>query len=227
MTDVLRLLKAQQETERAFLAEVDGKAEPPVGWSPAMMFFHLALWRERLWNALAGAGEGRPVDAPPGNIDELNDKEMEGAAGVSLADAAARSDAAFESLLAMFETMGDVPFKWYTAETVGEAVVRNSYVHPRIHLADQYLREGDEERSRRLLEETAEEMQRAEAPGHILGAALYNLAGVRVAQDRLDEALSLLEEALPMRPDLRAAAADDPDLAPVRDSPRFRSVIEG
>ena len=227
MRDVLPLLKEQQETERAFLAETAGKAGPPEGWPPAMMFFHLASWRERLWNALAGAREGRPVDAPMGNIDELNDREMEGAAGVSLEDAAARSDAALTSLIAMLETMGDVPFNWYTAESVAEAVVRNSYVHPRIHLADQYRREGDEARSQSLLEETAEKMRRADAPGHILGGALYNLAGVRATQDRLDEALSLLEEALPMRPDLRAAAADDPDLAPVRDSPRFRSLIEG
>ena len=227
MKDVLPLLKTEQETERNFLAEVEGKHEPTDGWSPAMMFFHLALWRERLWNALASASEERPVDAPQGSIDELNDREMKGAAGVSLADAAARSDAALTSLIAMLETMGDVPFKWYAAETVGEAIVRNSYVHPRIHLADQLLRSGDEERSRGLLEVSATEMRRAEAPGHILGAALYNLAGVRAAQSRVDEALDLLEEALPMRPDLRAAAADDGDLAPLRDLPRFRAITEG
>ena len=70
-------------------------------------------------------------------------------------------------------------------------------------------------------------MRHAEAPGHILGAALYNLAGLRAAQRRVDEALDLLEEALPMRPDLRAGAADERDLAPLRDSQRFRAIIEG
>jgi len=227
MKDVLPLLKAEQETERNFLADVEGKPEPADGWSPAMMFFHLALWRERLWNALASASEERPVDAPQGSIDELNDREMKGAVGVSLADAAARSDAALTSLIAMLETMGDVPFRWYAAETVGEAIIRNSYVHPRIHLADLVLRAGDEERSRRLHEESATEMRRAEAPGHILGAALYNLAGVRVSQGRVDDAIDLLEEALPMRPDLRAGAADDRDLAFLRDSQRFRAIIDG
>jgi hypothetical protein len=227
MRDVLALLKAQQETERAFLAETEGKPDPPEGWSAAMMFFHLAKWRERLWNALAGASEGRPVDAPMGNIDELNDREMEGAAEISLADAGARSDATLTSLIAMLETMGDVPFDWYTAATVGEAIVRNSYVHPRIHLADHYRREGDEARSQLLLEESASDMRHAEAPGHILGGVLYNLVGMRVAQDRLDEALSLLEEALPMRSDLKATAAADPDLESLRDAPRFRALIEG
>jgi hypothetical protein len=226
MRDVINLLKAQQEVERAFIADVEGKADPLEGWSPAMMFFHVAQWRERLWNGFASAGEGRPANPPEGDIDELNDAEMAGAGGVSLAGEGARSDAALTSLIAMFETMGDVPFSWFMAETTAEALVRNSYIHPRIHLADQFLQRGDVARSQRLMEESASEMRRVGAPGHILGAALYNLAGVRVAQDRVEEALSLLEEGLPMRPDMKAVAARDPDLAPLRDSPRFRAVVE-
>jgi tetratricopeptide (TPR) repeat protein len=226
MKDVLPLLKAEQETERAFLADIDGKAEPQEGWSAAMMFFHIARWRDRLWNALAEASEGRPVSPPQGDIDEFNDAEMAGAAGVSLADAAARADAALTSLIAIYETMGDQPFKWYTAETTAEALTRNSYIHPRIHLADQLMQRGEVTRSQRLVEESATEIRRAEAPGHILGAALYNLSGVRVAQRRFDEALDLLEEAAPMRPDLKATALEDPDFAVLRDSPRFRALID-
>jgi hypothetical protein len=222
--DVLSLLKAEQDIERAFVAEVTAKADPLEGWSPAMMFFHVAKWRERLWNGLAVAGEGRPANPPEASIDELNDAEMADAGDVSLADAAARSDAALTSLIAMFETMGDVPFTWFTAETSGSALVRNSYVHPRVHLSDQLRRMGDVARSQRVLEHTASEMRRVEAPGHILGGALYNLAGVRVAQDRVDEALGLLAEALPMRPDLKVVGANDPDLAPLRDSERFRAL---
>jgi hypothetical protein len=151
---------------------------------------------------------------------------MAGAAGVSLADAAARSDAGLTSLIAMWETMGDQPFKWYLAETTGEALIRNSYIHPRIHMSEQFLGRGEVARSQAILEESAAEMRRVDAPGHILGAALLNLAGVRAAQGRVDEALALVEEALPMRPDLKSAAAKDPDLATLRDSPRFRALVE-
>jgi tetratricopeptide (TPR) repeat protein len=168
----------------------------------------------------------RPVNAQPGDIDEFNDAEMAGAAGMSLADAAARADAALTSPIAMLETMGDQPFKWYMADTTAEAIVRNSYIHPRVHLAEQFVERGDVARGQALLEESASEMRRAEAPAHLLGAALYNLAGVRTAQGRHEEALALLEEALPVRPDLKVGAATDPDLAPLRDSPRFHALIE-
>jgi tetratricopeptide (TPR) repeat protein len=225
MRDVLSLLRAQQALEAAFVAEMAGKSEPSAGWTPSMTMFHIAQWRERLWNGLSEAAEERPVNAPPGDINELNDAEMVGAAGVSLADAAVRSDAALTSIIAMWETMGDQPFKWYVSETTGEAILRNSYLHPRIHLADQFLERGETSRSYRLTEETASELRAAEAPERVLGAAVYNLAAVYARQGRSDEALALLEEGFSMRPDLRAAAAEDPDLASLRETARFRALI--
>jgi len=222
--DVLALLQKQQDLEKAFVAEMAGKPEPSSGWTPSMTMFHIANWRERLWNGLTEAAAERPVNAPPGNIDELNDAEMVGSAGVALADVAARSDAALTSIIAMWETMGDQPFKWYVAETIGEAILRNSYLHPRVHLADQFLERGEAERSHRLTEETANELREVDAPGRVLGAALYNLAAVRAAQLRSDEALELLEESLAMREDLKPAAASDENFASLQGDSRFRAL---
>lgn len=226
MKDVLPLLRAEQEMERQFIREVTGQPDPPQGWTATQLMFHVAQWRERLWNALTTAAAGEPVNPPSGNIDELNDAEMAGAPDLTLAGEAARSDAALTSLIAALETMGEQPFKWYMAATTAEAVVRNSYVHPRIHIADQFRERGDVLGSDRLFEETAAELRRVEAPGHLLGAALFNLASVRATQGRGDEALTLLEEALPMRPDLRAILPGDPEFAVLRESPRFRTLLD-
>jgi len=225
--DVLPLLRKQQDLEKAFVAEAAGKPEPSSGWTPTMTMFHIAQWRDRLWNGLTETAAERPVNAPPGDIDELNDAEMVGATGVSLVDAAARSEAALTSIIAMWETLGDRPFNWYISETTGEAILRNSYLHPRIHLADQFLQRGDAARSQRLTEETASELRAVEAPERVLGAALYNLAAVRATQLRSDEALDLLEESLAMREDLRTGAAANEDFASVRGEPRFRALTQG
>jgi len=220
-------LRKQQDLEKAFVAEAAGKPEPSSGWTPTMTMFHIAQWRDRLWNGLTETAAERPVNAPPGNIDELNDAEMVGATGVSLVDAAARSEAALTSIIAMWETLGDRPFNWYISETTGEAILRNSYLHPRIHIADQFLQRGDAARSQRLTEETASELRAVEAPERVLGAALYNLAAVRATQLRSDEALDLLEESLAMREDLRSGAAANEDFASVRGEPRFRALTQG
>jgi tetratricopeptide (TPR) repeat protein len=168
---------------------------------------------------------GRQYGPPAGSIDELNDAELPAGSRLSLADAAAESDAAFGALLGLWSSFGDRPFNWFMATTTAEALVRNSYSHPRIHLAGYHLERGDARRAQEIIEETAEELRRAEATPHILGAALCNLAGTRVAQGRLDEALKLLEEGLPMRTDLVPYVGTDPDFETVRDSPRFRALI--
>ncbi len=123
--------------------------------------------------------------------------------------------------------MGDRPFKWYWANTTGEALIRISYFHPRNHLAEHFVEGGDRARGYRLYEESAAELRQASAPPHTLGPALYKLACARVAEGRLHEALSLLDEALPMRADIHASAADDPDLAALKDEPRFRAMLTG
>src|SRR4029077_21162410 len=139
-------------------------------------------------------------------------------ADVTLAGEAARSEAALASLIAALETMGVQPVKWFMATDTAEAIVRNSYVHPRIHIADQFRERGDVPRSDRLFEETASELRKVEAPGNLLGAALFNLASVSATQGRSAEALTLFEEALPMRPDLRAFLPGDPEFAALRES---------
>jgi hypothetical protein len=47
-----------------------------------------------------------------------------------------------------------------------------------------------------------------------------------VAGGRLEEAFHLLEEALPMHAEVRAAAATNPEFAPLKANPRFRAMLK-
>ena len=184
--------------------------------------FHIAQWRRRLRNGLTDHRAGRESAALPTNIDELNDAELPRGAAVPLAEAAASADAELVLLIELAE--GDSQFKWGPTNTVDEALIRNSYIHPRNHMSA-YLREnGDGPGADRMLEEAGTVLRDAAAPPFCLGAALYNLAGVRARQGRHADALDLLEETAPMRPDLLAAAARDSDFAPLRDEPRFQAL---
>jgi hypothetical protein len=217
MKNVGRLLANQRKLEREFVAEAGVDDAPPNAWTAALTMFHLARWRGRLLHAMSELAAGRQFDPPTGKIDELNDAELSTGIPLSLADAAAESDAAFVDLLGLWSKLGDRPFKWYMAATTVEALLRNSYSHPRIQLAGYHLDRGDTRRAHAIFEETAAELRRADATPHILGAALCNLAGGRVAQGRLDDALDLLDEALPMRTDLAAPVSTDPDFEKLRD----------
>jgi hypothetical protein len=223
--DVLKALESQRDLEREFVAEAHKSETQPKGWPAALVMFHISMWRERLRDALTEFRHARPYTAPPEAIDEVNDAELASGIGTPLADAAARSDTLLGELIALAGELGDRPFKWFTASTTAEALLRNSFIHPRNHLFE-YLREnGGQAAAHRLVEDGAAELRAIDAPALILGAALYNLAAVRSAEGRLDDALLLLEESMPMRPDMRLVAATDADFAPLRDEVRFKALV--
>jgi len=56
-------------------------------------------------------------------------------------------------------------------------------------------------------------------------AAQHGFGLLKVRQGRLDDALLLLEESMPMRPDTRLVAATDADFAPLRDNARFKALV--
>ena len=135
------------------------------------------------------------------------------------------SDAAARDLITLWRAVGDRPLKWYIASTTGEAIIRNSYFHPRNHIAEHVIERGDKSGGARVFEETVAGLREVDVPGHTLGPALINLAGARLAQGRQDEALGLLEEGIPLRPDLAGLVARDPDFAVLGDNLRFRSLL--
>ena len=223
--DARELLEAERETERRFVAAAMAVAaeDEPKGWPAALIMFHLAQWRGRLRRSLTDHRDGRSYEPLPADIDAFNDAELPEGAHVSLREAASRADAELVTLIGLAALDG--PFAWGLTNTSSEALLRNSYIHPRNHIA-QYLKEnGDERAAQELLEATASELRKVSAPPFILGAALYNLACVRAAQDRRSDALDLLEEMAPMRPDLRTAAARDADLTALRGEVRFQTIV--
>lgn len=225
MKYVSELLERQREAEREFVREAAAERALSSGWTAAQLMFHVCRWRERLRDGLSQLQKGREVTVAPDDIDGINEVELAEGRGLALEEAAARSDAAAGELIDFCTTLGERPFKWYRAETTAEAAIRNSYFHPRNHIAEHFIERGDRARGSQIFEVTVADLRRAEAPGHTLGPALLNLARTRVAEGRRDQALRLLVDAVQMRADLRALAADDPGLAPLKDDPRFRSIV--
>jgi hypothetical protein len=223
---VRKALESERKAEQEFVAEALKRETAPRGWPAALVMFHMSMWRERLRDALREFQQGRPHKPPPENIDEFNEAEIATGIGTPLADAAARSDTLLVELITLFDELGDRPFPWYTSSTTAEAILRNSYTHPRLHMFE-YLREnGEMDDANRVFEDAAAEMREIGAPPIIMGMVLYNLACTRAGQGLLDDALALLEEAFTVRPLIKEIAAGDADLAPLHDDPRYKELLK-
>lgn len=124
--------------------------------------FHIGMWRERLRNVLAAIAADKPY-APPSNANDINDAELPHGIGTPLADASARADHLLSEILDLYERLGERPINWFSAEGTTEAVLRNSYSHPRSHLCEYYAENGDQAEGRRLLDEGLHDLREASA----------------------------------------------------------------
>jgi hypothetical protein len=224
--DVLEALESQRDLEREFVAEALKSEKQPKGWPAALVMFHISMWRERLRDALIEFRHARPYTEPPEGVDEVNDAELAGGIGTPLPDAAARSDRLLSELIELGGELGDRPFKWYAASTTVEALLRNSYTHPRLHLFEYWRENGERDRAHQVFEDAVSELRELSAPPIALGMVIYNLACVRVEEGRNGDALDLLEEAFAIRPVIKEVAPTDPDLAPLYDDPRFKALVK-
>jgi hypothetical protein len=168
MKDVLHLLESQRDAEREFVREAANEPSYPRGWSAALLMAHIASWRHRLRDSLIQASRGQPVSGPPADIDAFNAIELASNAEISLEAAATRADTLLGDLIDLWATLGDRPFPWFTAGKTGEALVRNSYIHPRRHLSEHYVERGDQSRGAEIREETLAELHRAGAPQSVI-----------------------------------------------------------
>ena len=210
--------------EHEFADWAGREEKAPKGWPAALLLFHLGMWRERLRNALTEESQGGTHTHPSREVDELNDAELPHGIGIPLADAASRSDLLLGELIDLYAALGDRPFEWYAAANTSEAVLRNSYTHPRVHLAAYWTENAHLDRAAQVWQDAVVDLESTGVTPRFVALARYNLACVRVNQANLDEAMELLEQALPVSDVLRAAAPKDAELAPLYALPRFKEL---
>lgn len=128
--------------------------------------FHVGMWRERMRDSLAAAIEGREYTMR-GTADEINDGELPAGIGTPLSDAAARADHLLTEISDLFERAGDKPVRWFAAASAADAVLRNSYTHPRSHICQYLIENGDPDAARKLLGEALGELERLSAPEYV------------------------------------------------------------
>jgi tetratricopeptide (TPR) repeat protein len=223
---IRQALESQRKAEQAFVERAQASERAPKGWPAALLMFHVGMWRERLRNALSDISEGRDYQRPPADTDEFNNAELPKGIGTPLADAASRSDHLLTELIELYEKLGERPIEWNVSRNTTEALLRNSYTHARLHMFEYYHENDLPQLANPLWEDAVEDMRTAKAPAIVMGTVLYNLACVRAQEGRGDDAIDLLKEAIPLRPDIMELAAGDSDLGEVREDPRFKELIQ-
>lgn len=117
-------------------------------------------------DSLTAATEGRSYELP-GTADEINERELAAGIGTPLSDAAARADHLLTEIEALYEKAIDKPVQWFAAANATEAVLRNSLSHPRSHIVEYLVENGEVPAGRGLLDEGLEALESLSASDYV------------------------------------------------------------
>ena len=160
------VLESERKVEREFVDRARQSEKAPKGWPAALVMFHVGMWRERMRDALTAAIEDREYTAP-GTADEINDAELAAGIGTPLTDAAARAEHLLTEISDLLERAGDRHVQWYAAATATDAVLRNSYSHPRSHICAYLAENGDVVEAQKLIDDGLHRLAELSAPEYV------------------------------------------------------------
>jgi hypothetical protein len=106
---------------------------------------------------------------------------------------------------------------WLRGRQLWLQLIVRGFWHPAGHLGGYYASHGQATRAVTLAEQAVAAAAVLGAPDPARGMASYNLACAQASAGLLDEAAATVAEAVALNPDVRANAARDIDLAPVRE----------
>ena len=109
----------------------------------------------------------------------------------------------------------------FGSKSVGEQLVGYYYSHLFYHLADYDFQNDRTEKAIRLMLDMPDRLAKFDDSPRTKAASYYNVACFFTGMDEFEEALKYLELALPLSPDLKSWAREDPDLAKLLENERF------
>jgi len=216
--------------EEEMLALGDGSAETAGGslgtaeaWGAVPLLAHIAEFKAQQCERIRAVLAGR---IPPayGEIDHSSPAVYSAYAARSAGDVLGDLRLANTELqdgmraLADPDLLDPARHPWLHGRLLWLQVVVRGFWHPTGHIADYYLRHGQQERAVALQSQAAATARYLNAPDQAMGMACYGLACAQAVRGDLAAAAQTLAAAVRLNPDLRVNAARDGDLGPLRDS---------
>jgi tetratricopeptide (TPR) repeat protein len=228
--DLIQLLERTREEEELFIARLSPQEREQPGrfdaWSAKDLMSHLAAWRMRMADRMETAHEGgtRAADAEPDTENAAIWAEYNGKSWDEVRQTLALSH---RRLVGGLEGLADDEltdpqrFEWQLGQPLWRGLAGNGCTHPVMHLADAYVRRGQEGYAADLMEEVSARLAALEDAPRWKGVVRYNLACFYALAGVHDRAIEHLRQALTLHPGLKEWSKEDTDLASLHGTPEY------
>lgn len=230
---LLDLLRRAYEEEQALVARLTEDERSAAGtlerWSARDIVAHLAEWKERTGQRLAGASHN---ETPPtfDDIDQVNADIFEEHRLLPWADVVGKSQRAQDELIEHLRAMQEDDlvdadrFPWQNGRPLWRDIVGEGYSHPLAHIARFYAERGEQAYAIQIQETAARLLRQLNDAPSWQGNMQYNLACYYAISGQKEKAIDGLREALRLNPDLTEWSQQDPDFVSIREESAYQSL---
>lgn len=232
---LLDLLERTGGDERAFVEDLTGEERAAAGsieqWSAKDVLAHIAFWKGQQAANVAAALRGE-TPARTEDYHQVNAEVFEQNCNRSWGDVLEDAQRAHSRLAEIVQRATPEqltefePLPWRDGWPLWRLVAGTGCIHSTIHLAGYYTEHGQIERAITLQEEAAALLAELDDSPGWQGITRYNLACQYATAGRTEQAIAGLREALLLNPDLTDWSKEDPDFAPIRELPAYRSIYQ-
>ncbi len=236
---LMEILQKARVVERALVidkSEIDLSVRGTVEeWSIKDIVAHIMYWRKQLVGRLEAIQKGeRPVFAGSQEaLDAINDQAFTDYKEIPWVEIWSESVQVFSRVLELIDQFSEQElfdpgqFEWLEGQPLWRNITENSFAHPLAHISDFYLDLGEREKAIENERFSTEIGLGMDDSPIWRGAMWYNLACFYIKIEDFDAALTLLQEAFILNPELKAWGKQDSDLDPLRQNPDFEALYDG
>lgn len=196
-------------------------------WSFKDQMMHLAHWLDRFNRALASKSPPAKYE----NLDKENARIWQLYHAKDWVWIKTKLDQAYNDIHRQLRSLSeeDLVLEDYIMASHRApwiAILDSALSHPITHVSAIYVERGNNEKSVVVMSAIYEDLMGIDPNPRWQGVVSYNLACLNALAGYQEQALSLLQNALPHYPDLAEWAREDPDMKPLQTHPQFKTLTE-
>ena len=224
------IMQAAAEEEMLLSSAPREEQGGPDRWAAIPVITHNSEFRQQQVIRLDAVRAGT---TPPGfpEIDHQSTQVYQSYAAQTAAEATRQSRQSVTQLIDGLNAVSDDDLSdssrhpWLRGRQLWLQVVVRGFWHPTGHIGEYYITRHQPARAVDLHAHALASARYLGVPGMALGMAAYSLSCAQAQAGASGQALRTLAEAMSLNPDLRANAARDPDLAPLRAIGQFDVLL--
>ena len=232
---IIELAELVHQEEIKFIDTLSEEEKKQIGkvddWSVKDMLVHISVWKGIMAERLEGGDSYEGIVVDP-DFENTNVEIYEKFSNASWPEVEQLVRSCYKAMAAGIERLEEADlestdhYPWQNDQVLWQRIYGTEIIHPALHISEKYIRRGEVEPARELIESVSEKALELSDEDAWKGAQHYNIACYLALAGEREAALEKLKTAFPLRPELVPWSQQDTDLESLWGDKDFQALIQ-